>query len=92
MGTRQVTTEMELVDSETGERIAAMVDQEALGQGAEIGSLSFSKQERWAAAREAFDEWAHRVRFFLDASHELSPEDAKRALQSYRPYGAQPGN
>lgn len=88
----KVTTEMELVDSETGERIAAMVDQETLGEGAEIGSLSFSKQERWAAAREAFDEWAHRVRYFLDASNELSPEDAKRALESYRPYSAQPGN
>ena len=76
----KVGVEIELVDSVTGEQIAAVVDREPLGDGAEIGSVSFSKQERWAAAREAFDEWAHRVRFFLDASHELSPEDAKRAL------------
>src|SRR5690242_189795 len=82
----KVGVEMELVDSETGEEIAAMVDRENLGAGAEIGSVNFSRQERWAAAREAFDGWAHRVREFLDSAHELSPEDAKRADQSYHPY------
>jgi Protein of unknown function (DUF3313) len=83
----KVGVEMELVDSETGEQIAAMVDRENLGSGAEIGSVNFSKQEKYAAAREAFDGWASRVRQFLDSAHELSPEDAKRADQSYRPYG-----
>jgi hypothetical protein len=57
----KVGVEMELVDSETGEQIAAMVDRENLGAGAEIGALNFSRQEKWAAAREAFDGWAHRV-------------------------------
>jgi Protein of unknown function (DUF3313) len=83
----KVGVEMELVDSETGEQIAAMVDRENLGADAEIGSVDFSKQEKYAAAREAFDGWAHRVREFLDAAEELSAEDAKRADQSYHPYG-----
>jgi hypothetical protein len=78
---------MELVDSETGEQIAAMVDRDTLGAGAEIGSVNFSREEKWAAAREAFDGWAKRVREFLDSADELSPEDAKRADESYRPYG-----
>ena len=82
----KVGVEMELVDSETGDQIAAMVDRENLGAGAEIGSLNFSRQEKWAAAREAFDGWAHRVRQFLDSAEELSPEDAKRADHSYHPY------
>ena len=82
----KVGVEMELVDSETGEQIASMVDRENLGAGAEIGSVNFSRQEKWAAAREAFDGWAHRVREFLDSAHELSAEDAKRADQSYHPY------
>lgn len=83
----KVGVEMELVDSVTGEQIAAMVDRENLGAGADIGSVHFSRHERWAAAREAFDGWAHRVREFLDSAEELSPEDAKRADQSYHPYG-----
>jgi hypothetical protein len=78
---------MELVDSQTGEQIASMVDRENLGSGAEIGAVNFSRGEKWAAAREAFDGWARRVRDFLDSADELSPEDAKRADESYRPYG-----
>lgn len=83
----KVGVEMELVDSQTGEQIAAMVDRENLGSGAEIGAVNFSRGEKWAAAREAFDGWARRVRDFLDSADELSPEDAKRADESYRPYG-----
>jgi len=86
----KVCVEMELVDSETGEQIAAMVDRANLGAGAEIGSANFSREEKWAAARDAFDEWGRRVREFLDSAHELSVEDAKRADQSYRPYGEEP--
>lgn len=88
MNIGRVGVEMELVDSETGEQIAAMVDREKLGDGAEIGSSNFSRDEKWAGAREAFDGWAVRVRQFLDAAEELSPEDANHADQSYRPYGA----
>jgi hypothetical protein len=83
----KVGVEMELVDSENGQQIASMVDRENLGAGAEIGAVHFSRQEKYAAAREAFDGWAHRVRDFLDSAHELSVDDAKRADQSYRPYG-----
>jgi hypothetical protein len=74
------------VDSETGEQIAAMVDRENLGTGAEIGAVHFSRDEKYAAAREAFDGWAHRVREFLDSAHELSAEDAKRVDAEYHPY------
>jgi hypothetical protein len=82
--------EMELVDSETGERIAAMVDKTNLGAGAEVGAEHFSRLERFAAAREAFDEWASRVRIFLDSAHELTGEDAARADKAFQPYGAEP--
>jgi hypothetical protein len=86
----KVGVEMELVDSETGEQIAAMVDRQNLGEGAEIGSVNFSRDEKWAAACEAFEGWARRVRTFLDSAHELSAEDAGRADQSYLPYGERP--
>lgn len=86
----KVGVEMELVDSETGEQIAAMVDRENLGAGAEIGAVHFGRQERYAAARQAFDGWAHRVRDFLDSAHELTGDDAKRADQSYHPYSEAP--
>jgi hypothetical protein len=86
----KVGVEMELVDSETGERIAAMVDRANLGAGAEVGAENFSRMEKFAAAKEAFDEWASRVREFLDSAHELTGEDADRADKSYQPYGAEP--
>jgi hypothetical protein len=85
----KVGVEMELVDSKTGERIAAMVDKANLGAGAEVGSREFSRGEKFAAAREALDEWASRLRTFLDAEHELEGEDAERADRAYHPYGAE---
>jgi hypothetical protein len=83
----KVGVEMELVDSVTGEQIAAAVDRESLGAGAEVGSANFSRDEKFEAAREAFDGWAARLRRFLDSAHELSKEDAARADASYHPYG-----
>lgn len=83
----KVSVEIELVDSETGERIAAAVDKSTLGAGAEVGAENFSRLERFSEAKRAFDQWAGRVREFLDAEHELTGEDAERALKSYRPYG-----
>ena len=88
----KLSVEMELVDSETGERIAAMVDKTNLGAGAEVGAEYFSRHERFAAAKEAFDEWASRVRQFLDSAHELTGEDAQRADKAYQPYGAEPAS
>ena len=85
----KVGVEMELVDSKTGERIAAMVDRTNLGDGAEVGAANFSRVQKFAAAREAFDEWASRVRTFLDSEHELKGEDALRADKSYQPYGSE---
>ncbi len=83
----EVGVELELVDSETGERIAAAVDKTNLGAGAAVGAENFSRMERFNEAKEAFDGWAERVRDFLDSEHQLSGEDAERASQSYRPYG-----
>jgi len=86
MNIGKVQVEMELVDSMTGERIAAMVDRSNLGAGAEVGAKDFTRVEKFAAAREAFDEWASRVREFLDSAHELTGADAERADKSYQPY------
>ena len=86
----KVGVEMELVDSNTGAQIAAMIDHQNLGAGAEIGAVHFSPYEKWRAAQEAFDGWARHVRDFLDTAHELSPDDARRADASYRPYGEAP--
>jgi hypothetical protein len=83
----KVSVEMELADSETGERIAAAVDKATLGAGADVGSENFSRLDRFNEARTAFDQWATRVREFLDSEHELTGEDADRAQQSYQPYG-----
>jgi hypothetical protein len=77
---------MELVDSVTGEQIAAVVDRETLGEGAEVGSANFSHEEKFEAAREALDGWAARLRMFLDSANELSKEDAAHADASYHPY------
>ena len=78
--------EMELIDSQTGERIAAVVDRTNLGAGAEVGAENFSRIEKFAAAKEAFNEWASRLRIFLDSAHELTGEDAAHADRSYQPY------
>ena len=83
----KVGVEMEVVDSVTGERVAAMVDRMNIGVGAEVGSENFSRMARFNQATQALDQWALRVRWFLDAEHELSAEDAARADSSYRPYG-----
>jgi hypothetical protein len=83
----KVSVEMELVDSETGERIAAAVDKATLGAGADVGTENFSRLARFNEAKSAFDQWAERVREFLDSEHELTGEDAERALKSYQPYG-----
>jgi hypothetical protein len=83
----KVGIEVELVDSETGEQIAAAVDRQNLGEGAVIGSANFSREEKFRAATQAFDGWAHRLREFLDSAHELSKEDITRNEASQQPYG-----
>jgi len=79
-----------MVDSVTGEQIAAVVDHQRLGSGAVVGSVNFSRDEKFAAAKDAFDGWAQRLRDFLDSADELSPAEAERADASYQPYGAAP--
>ena len=86
----KVGVEMEMVDSVTGEQIAAAIDHQNLGSGAVVGSEAFSRDEKFAAAKEAFDGWAQRLRDFLDSAQEVSEADAKRADEHYQPYGAVP--
>lgn len=83
----KVGVEMELVDSETGEQIAAAVDRQNLGEGAMIGSANFSRDEKFKSATQAFDGWADRLRAFLDSAEELSVDDKAKADKSYHPYG-----
>ena len=75
----RVGTEVEFVDSETGQQIAAAVDRQNLGEGAMVGSVEFSREERFRAATDAFDGWAKRLRDFLDSAHRLSNDDIARA-------------
>lgn len=86
----KVGVEIELVDSVTGEQLAAAVDREPLGDGAEIAAGNISRHEKSLAARQAFDEWASRLRTFLNKAHELKGEEIKRADESYQPYSAAP--
>jgi hypothetical protein len=88
----KLRVEAELLDSETGERIAAIVDNANLGAGADVGAQYFSRVERFAAARDAFDQWAGRLREFLDSAHTLSGQDAERADKAYKPYSARPAS
>lgn len=85
-----VGVEMELVDSVSGERIAAMVDKAPLGASAEVGAEHFSRVEKFAAARDAFDEWASRVREFLDSSVQPTDEEISRRKTAYVHYGGEP--
>jgi UDP-N-acetylmuramoylalanine-D-glutamate ligase len=85
-----VGVEMEMVDASTGEQIAAAVDRQNLGSGAVIGSVNFSRDEKFAPATEALDGWAARLREFLDSAQELSTEDQRRADASYQPFGGPP--
>jgi hypothetical protein len=82
----KVGVEVELVDSETGEQIAAAVDRQNLGEAAVIGSENFTREEKFRAATQAVDGWASRLREFLDAAHELSPEDVSRVERTNYPY------
>jgi hypothetical protein len=81
----KVGVEIELVDSETGEQIAAAVDRQKLGEDAVVGSATFSREEKFRAATQAFDGWAARLREFLDSAHELSEEDVARIEASNKP-------
>ncbi len=66
-----------------------MMDKTNLSAEAKVGAVNFSRLEKFAAAKEAFDEWASRVRVFLDSAHELSGEDAERASKAYQPCGGE---
>jgi hypothetical protein len=46
------------------------VDRQNLGEGAQVGSVHFSREERFRAATLAFDGWASRLRQFVDAANE----------------------
>jgi len=86
----KVGIEIELVDSEGGQQVAAAVDRQNLGEGATVGSVNFSREERFRAATQAFDGWAKRLRDFLDSAHELSKDDVARVEGTNFPYVSGP--
>jgi uncharacterized protein DUF3313 len=86
----KVGVEIEFVDSETGQQIAAAVDRQNLGEGAMVGSVNFSREAKFQAATQAFDGWAERLRTFLDSAHELSKDDVVRAEETNFPYASSP--
>ena len=59
LGTGEAATEIEMLDSVTGERLAAAVDRRQGGKGAFRG--------KWDDTKDAFDYWAKRFRERLDA-------------------------
>ncbi len=81
----KVGVEIEFVDSETGQQIAAAVDRQTLGEGTAVSSID-SHEEKFRAATQAFDGWAKRLRDFLDSSAELSKEDIARNERTNFPY------
>jgi len=85
----KVGVEIEFVDSEGNQQIAAAVDRQNLGEGATVGSVDFSREEKLRAATQAFDGWAKRLRAFLDSAHELSKDDVARAEGTNFPYAAE---
>ena len=54
----EATVEVEMIDSITGERMAAAVD-------ARAGKKAFSQLTKWSDFKEACDFWAFRLRRFL---------------------------
>jgi len=86
----KVGVEIEFVDSEGGQQIAAAVDRQNLGEGATVGSIDFSREEKFRLATQAFDGWAKRLREFLDSAHELSKDDIARAEGTNFPYSSVP--
>jgi Protein of unknown function (DUF3313) len=87
----KVGVEVELVDSEAGQQIAAAVDRQHLGEGAMVGSVNFSREEKFRAATQAFDGWAKRLRDFLDSAHQLSKDDVARAEGTNFPFASELG-
>jgi len=62
--------EAELVDSETGERVAGIVDKRKQDRGLPvISTFNFSRYKEFAGAKDAFDFWAKRLRIAMDKSH-----------------------
>ncbi len=69
MNIGKVGVEMEVLNVETGEQVAAAVDRKPLGDGIVFGSVNFTRDENFRAARRALDAWAARVREFLDTAN-----------------------
>jgi hypothetical protein len=60
-GVGEVSMEVELLDSETDERLAAGVDRRAGGK--------LKGVKKWGSAEQAFDHWAKKLRTRLDEFH-----------------------
>ena len=60
----QASLEAELLDSQTNERVAAVIDRRA---GARHNVLE--GMHRWGHTKDAFEFWAKRLRLWLDEVH-----------------------
>ena len=78
----KVAVEMELVDSETGEQVAAVVDRQKLGDGIVFGSVNYTRDESFKLARQALDGWAARIREFLDTERPAPAEQGSPSPQT----------
>ena len=75
LATGSVRVEAEALDAQTGERLAAMVDERV---GAKVTGR-FDKWSKWQDARDAFDYWSARMRGTLRDFREGAGEDPRRA-------------
>jgi hypothetical protein len=77
---------MELVDSESGEQLAAAVYRHNLGEGAKDGSVHFSCEERFRAATLELAAGHPDGGGFVDAANERSNEDVEHIEATNFPY------
>ena len=60
----EASMEAELLDSQTNEQVAAVIDRKAAGKAKVIKGMT-----KWGHAKDAFNFWAKRLRKWLDEAH-----------------------
>jgi len=81
-----VHVEVEVADSVTGERLAALVDQGKSGEGVDAQALKFWQTRRFLAEEHAAEDWAVRVKEFLNTERERLRRNKMRVFETYHPY------
>lgn len=60
----QASMEAELLDSQTDDRLAAVIDTKVVEKFKDVGEIS-----KWRQAKDAFKFWSKRLRLWLDKNH-----------------------